>query len=89
MVSLGVLSGFGAGGPDPAAPAPNISIAGRAAVFSADKPGTCGGNETINVRIPNPSGNEYIVRACLRGPDLTAAEKTIQSVLASALPSGP
>ncbi len=89
VVSLGVLSGFGAGGPDPAAPAPNISIAGRAAVFSADKPGTCGGDETINVRIPNPSGNEYIVRACLRGPDLTAAEKTIQSVLASALPSGP
>lgn len=89
VVGLGVLSGFGAGGPDPAAPAPNISVAGRAAVFSTDKPGTCGGDETIAVRIPNPSGNEYVVRACLRGPDLTAGEQTVQSVLASALPSAP
>ena len=89
VVGIGVLSGFGVGGPDPADPTPNISVAGRAAVISTDKPGECGGDETINVRIPNPSGNEYIVRACLRGPDLTTAEQTVQSVLASALPSSP
>jgi hypothetical protein len=84
VIGMGVLSGLGAGGPDPANPAPNISVAGRSAVWSSDKPGNCGGDETVSVRIPHPGGNEYIVRACLRGPDLAAAEHMVQTMLASA-----
>jgi hypothetical protein len=89
VVGFGVLSGFGVGGPDPADPAPNTTIAGRAAVFSADKPGSCGGDETITVRIPDPGGNDIMVRACLSGPDLTVGEQTIQAILTSATFTGP
>ena len=91
VVGFGVLSGFGAGAPDPNDPAPNTSIAGQAAVFTADKPGDCGGDETIKLWIPNPGEgdfNDFLMRACLKGPDLSTAEQLIQTVLASAAPSG-
>jgi hypothetical protein len=80
-----VVVGFGVIGANPVKdPPPNTTIAGHAAVLSTEKPGTCGGDETINARIPNPSGAEIIVRACLSGPDLTDGERTVQAVLASA-----
>ncbi|MEY2524586.1 MAG: hypothetical protein QOJ66_3151 [Ilumatobacteraceae bacterium] len=91
VVGLGVLSGFGAGAPNPADPAPNTSIAGQAAVFTADKPGNCGGDETISLWIPGPGQNEinaFLMRACLQGPDLTTAEQIVQTLLASAEPAG-
>lgn len=84
VVGIGVLSGAGVGEGNPEHLAPNISVAGRSAVFLTDVPGTCGGEETIQVWIPNPSGNDQIVRACLYGTDLTASEQTVRSVLASA-----
>jgi len=89
VVSFGVLSGIGAGGRFPGEPAPNTTIAGHDAVFAADKPGNCGGDETIAVRFPVLSEQDYMVRACLYGPDLAVAEQTIESILASAEVTGP
>ena len=91
VVGFGALSGFGVGAPNPGDPAPNTSIAGQAAVFTADKPGNCGGDETINLWIPGPGHNEindFLMRACLQGPDLTTAEQIVQTLLASAEPAG-
>ena len=91
VVGFGVLSGFGVGSPNPGDPAPNTSIAGQAAVFTADKPGDCGGDETIKLWIPDPGQNDvkdFLMRACLQGPDLITAEQMVQTVLASAESSG-
>ena len=89
VLGIGVLSGVGAGDGNPHDLPPNTSVAGRDALWSANKPGTCGGEESINVWIPNPSGNDLTVQACLFGPDLSAGEQIIESVLASASFSGP
>ena len=92
VVGMGVLSGFGVGAPGPNDPAPNTSIAGRAAVFTADKPGECGGDETIKFWIPDPGQgdvNDFLMRACLTGPDLTTSEQIVESLLASAESSPP
>jgi hypothetical protein len=91
VVGMGVLSGFGVGAPNPNDPAPNTSIAGRAAVFTADKPGDCGGDETIKFWIPDPGQgdlNDLLIRACLKGPDLTTAEQAVETLLGSATSTG-
>ena len=91
VVGFGAFSGFGVGAPNPGDPAPNTSIAGQAAVFTADKPGNCGGDETINLWIPDPGQNQindFLMRACLQGPDLTTAEQMVQTLLASAESAG-
>jgi hypothetical protein len=91
VVGFGVLSGFGVGAPNPGDPAPNTSIAGQAAVVIADKPGNCGGDETISLWIPDASQsdvNDFLMRACLRGPDLRPAEQIVQALLASAESAG-
>ena len=92
VVGMGVLSGIGVGAPEPNSPAPNTRVAGQAAAYLADKPGECGGDETIKVWIPDPANNDFndfLLRACLKGPNLSAAEQTIRDLLSSAVPSAP
>jgi len=79
IVGLGVAT-------SPATPpgdAPNTSVAGRAATSIVARPGSCGGDETITVQIRS-DGFDYVVRACLSGPDLASGERTVQAVVASA-----
>ena len=87
VVGIGVLSGVGISGANPDDPPPNTSVAGHAAVLTTDTSGQCG-DEAIDVRIPNPSGNDIIIRACLGGPDLTNGEQAFRTLLASAKTSG-
>jgi hypothetical protein len=87
VVGLGVLSGAGVGAPNPNDPPPNTTIAGHAAVFTSQKPGGCGGDETIDVWIPGPgqsSLNAFLLRACLKGPDLAVGEHVLDMLIATA-----
>jgi len=79
VVGFGTLSEIGIGALHHDDPAPNSSIAGRAAIYTAAKPGTCGGDETITVRV-----GDYVVYACLTGPDLSSGEQTIHALLVTA-----
>lgn len=87
VVGIGTRSGLGAGGSLDGNVAPNTSVAGRLAFASTELPGTCGGDETVEVRIPDPASNEVVMRACLYGPDLTAGERILDALLASATPA--
>jgi hypothetical protein len=80
VIGLGMLSGF----PPQPTDAPNTSVAGRRASYAISEPGICGDDETITVRIPHPDLGEYVVRACLSGPDLAAGERIVQAVVGSA-----
>jgi hypothetical protein len=87
VVGVGEWSGFGVGAPNPNDPAPNTSIAGHAALVMKDKPGNCGGDESITVRVPGADQtgiNDFLMRACLQGPDLSAGERLVQMLLDSA-----
>jgi len=86
VVGVGSITGPAADR-QPGDPGLGTSVAGRAAVISTDKPGDCGGDETMTVWIPDLTGGEhyhYRLDACLRGPDLAAGEQTVQALLASA-----
>ena len=86
VISWGNVSGFGST-VLPAGAIPNTSIAGFAATITTDKPGVCGslqGDETIAARITHPGGNDdFLMRACLRGPNLPAAEQLVTAILSS------
>jgi hypothetical protein len=87
VIGIGALSGFGVGARNPDDPAPNTSVAGRTAVYKADKPGDCGGDETIKFWIPDPAHGgigDLLIRACIKGPDLASGEQVIQTLLRSA-----
>jgi hypothetical protein len=84
VVGLGMLSGF----PTPPSDLPNTSIAGRTASYAVSRPGICGSDETITVRLPHGTLGEYLVRACVSGPDLSVGERVVQALVASASFSG-
>jgi hypothetical protein len=79
VVALGVATGSNT----PAGDAPNTSVAGRPASYEVAHPGICGGDETITVQIPG-ADVDYVVRACLSGPDLSIGERVVQALVASA-----
>jgi hypothetical protein len=64
-----------------------LTVGGRPAKRIASKPGQCSAvkaDETISVEIARPDpGNLTTVVACLRGPNLAAAESRFAAVLAS------
>jgi hypothetical protein len=67
-----------------------IPMNGESARLQIERPGSCaqiGADETISVRVPigqpTPLSNVAVV-ACLRGPDLAAAEAQVRAMLASA-----
>jgi len=79
-----MLSGF----PTPPSDPPNTSIAGRTASYAISRPGICGSDETITVRLPHGTLGEYLVRACISGPDLSVGERVVQTLVESASFSG-
>jgi hypothetical protein len=86
VIGWSSTSGFGIGGRQPTDPTPNLTVGGRRAVYTSERPGTCGGDETITVRVlaPNASGNgDAVLQACLTGPDLVTGEAMIRSMLDS------
>jgi hypothetical protein len=84
VIGLGMLSGF----PTQPTDAPNTSVGGRTASYSVSRPGICGSEETITVRLPHADLGEYLVRACVSGPDLSIGERVVQALVASASFSG-
>src|SRR4051794_28016147 len=69
------------------APGLPIHVGGRRAHRQVSRPGTCaaiGGDVTVEVAIERPlAGNWTAVTACLRKPNLAAAERELGVVLAS------
>lgn len=67
--------------------ATNTSIAGFPSTVTTERPGQCsdlGGDETITARIYQPNRSDFLMRACLRGPDLSrSGEQLVVSMLAS------
>jgi len=70
-----------------ASPGTLLRVGGRSARRSAARPGECGAigaDETIAVAIDRPIPNSWTAfTACLRRPDLAAAERQIAALLAS------
>ena len=67
-----------------------ISMNGGTARLRIERPGSCapiGADETISLLVPigqpTPLSNVAVV-ACLRGPELTAAEAQVRAMLVSA-----
>jgi hypothetical protein len=68
-------------------PGSAISVGGRSAKRLATRPGSCaaiGGDLTIEVAIAQPTADNWTeATACLRGPNLTQNERSVDALLAS------
>jgi hypothetical protein len=88
IVSWGNFSGVA-----PLGEVPNATIAAQPARLTRERPGVCAvieADETITLRVITETGfNELKMQACLRAPNLDAAELLIDRMVASVTITSP